>query len=99
MAEQDPVALSGLILEEELELGLDELCGICGVEHQHVVALVEEGVLEMRSQTEWRFGGEAVRRVRTAMRLQRDLGVNVAGIALALELMDRIAELERRLPR
>jgi hypothetical protein len=27
--------------------------------------------------------------------LQRDLGVNLAGAALALELLDRIAELER----
>jgi len=27
--------------------------------------------------------------------LQRDLGVNLAGAALALELLDRITELER----
>jgi hypothetical protein len=28
------------------------------------------------------------------VRLQRDLGVNLAGAALALELLDRIADLE-----
>jgi chaperone modulatory protein CbpM len=33
--------------------------------------------------------------VRTVRRLQRDLGVNLPGAALALELLDRIAELER----
>jgi len=37
-----------------------------------------------------------VKRVRTAVHLQRDLGVNLAGAALALELLDRIAELEHR---
>jgi len=36
-----------------------------------------------------------LRRVKTAIHLQRDLGVNLAGAALALELLDRITELER----
>jgi chaperone modulatory protein CbpM len=35
------------------------------------------------------------RRVRTVVRLQRDLGVNLPGAALALELLDRIDELQR----
>jgi chaperone modulatory protein CbpM len=38
-----------------------------------------------------------VRRVRTVVRLQRDLGVNLPGAALALELLERIEELQRRL--
>jgi chaperone modulatory protein CbpM len=96
MTQQDTSVLTGLIVEE-VELSLDELCGICAVERQRVVELVEEGVIETRSVSEWRFGGQAVRRTLTALRLQRDLGLNVAGTALALELMDRIDALERQL--
>ncbi len=42
--------------------------------------------------TEWRFSGAALRRARLALRLERDLELNLAGVALALELME---ELER----
>jgi chaperone modulatory protein CbpM len=44
----------------------------------------------------WRFDGFAVVRVQRAVRLQQDLGVNLAGIALALELLDEIEALRRR---
>ena len=57
--------------------------------------MVQEGVLEPvgGSREQWRFGVSSIRRVRTAVRLQRDLGVNLAGAALALELLDRIADI------
>ncbi len=47
--------------------------------------------------SQWRFPGVSVRRVRTVVRLQRDLGVNVAGAALAIELLDEINALRARL--
>ena len=36
------------------------------------------------------FSAIELRRARTAMRLQRDLGVNLAGIALILDLLDEV---------
>ena len=45
----------------------------------------------------WRFHISGVRRVRTVVRLQRDLGSNLAGAALALELPDRVEKLQRQL--
>ena len=46
-----------------------------------------------------RFRGASLRRARVAVRLTRDLEVNTAGIALALDLLDEIAELRTRLTR
>lgn len=40
--------------------------------------------------TLWRFSGKSLRRARSAHRLQRDLGLNLAGIALVLDLMDEL---------
>jgi chaperone modulatory protein CbpM len=37
--------------------------------------------------------------MRRAARLMHDLDINAAGVALALDLLDRIAELESRLRR
>jgi len=47
----------------------------------------------------WRFGGDSLARMRLATRLMQDLEINSAGVALALDLLDRIAELESRLRR
>ena len=101
MAEKD--ILRGELIEEQTLITLDELCEHCTVESTQIVVLVEEGILEPRGARpapeqarEWRFHISSVWRVRTVMHLQRDLGVNLPGAALALELLDRIAELERR---
>jgi chaperone modulatory protein CbpM len=89
--------LSGHILEEQDEFSLTEFCSICAVEERQVVELVEGGVIETRSVTQWRFSGDDLRRARISLRLQRDLGVNPAGSALVLDLLGRIEALERRL--
>ena len=46
-------------------------------------------------KTEWRFHGTEVRRARIALRLERDLGINVAGVALVLELLEELEQLRR----
>jgi chaperone modulatory protein CbpM len=68
------------------------------VEIQTIATLVSEGILEPRGNDveHWQFSVGSLRRVKTVIHLQRDLGVNLAGAALALDLLDRIAELERR---
>ena len=93
--------LSGYILEEEIELTLADLCEACSIHAERVVELVEEGVLEPvgPNTTKWRFSGVSLRRARTALRLQHDLEVNLAGVALILDLMDEIASLKAQLNR
>ena len=102
MAEHQP--LHGQLIEEETLISLDELCRHCTVETEEVVTLVREGIIDPAAPAadqdetgRWCFHISSVRRVRTVIRLQRDLGVNLPGAALALELMDRIEELQRRL--
>jgi chaperone modulatory protein CbpM len=89
----------GQVLEEATGLTLLELSRACGVEPDEVQVWVIEGVLEPegRSPHDWRFAGSALRRARLAMRLARDLEVNTAGVALALDLLDEIDALKARL--
>lgn len=91
--------LAGEILEEELRLTLTQLSDACHVRREWVLELVEEGVIEPQGRRgqEWLFAGSSLRRVRVALRLQRDLGVNLSGAALALELMDELEALRARL--
>ncbi|MDJ0892287.1 MAG: chaperone modulator CbpM [Gammaproteobacteria bacterium] len=93
--------LSGDVLEEEVELTFIELCRACRLPAERVVELVQEGVVEPqgRDPEHWRFRGASLARVRCALRLQRDLGVNTAGAALALELLEELEFLRLRLER
>ena len=91
--------VSGFILEEQVGLTLAELCRACGVRAELLVELVEEGVISPSGEAPevWRFTGVHLRHARVAVRLQRDMGVNPAGAALALQLMDEVELLRGRL--
>ena len=93
--------LQGQVVEEEMEMTLIELCHACDAPQEQITVWVLEGVLEPRGQQpqEWRFGGAALQRARLALRLTRDLEINPAGVALALDLLEEIAALETQLKR
>jgi chaperone modulatory protein CbpM len=92
-------SLSGEIFEEYAVLSVDELSRLCSVDRAFIVELVEEGVLSVLEidVTEWRFPGAALRRARTALRLQRDLEINLPGVALALDLMEELDRVRKEL--
>jgi chaperone modulatory protein CbpM len=92
-------ALRGSVVEEEVQLTTLELCRACNATAQQIELWVVEGVLEPSGRTpdEWRFGGSSLARMRLAMRLARDLEINTPGVALTLDLLERIAALEARL--
>ena len=87
------------ILEEHAQLTLADLCRACAVHAERIIELVDVGVLEPvgREPARWRFGGASLHRTRMALRLQRDLGIDLVGTALALELLDEIESLRTRL--
>lgn len=87
------------ILEEQAGLTLADLCRACAVQAELLVELVEEGVIVPQGDApeSWRFTGVHLRHARVAIRLQRDLGVNPAGAALALQLMDELEAVRARL--
>ncbi len=89
---------SGHVLEEELELSLAELSQTCSANAEWLMSLVAEGIIDpLPGDHHWRFNGASVYRVRRVQRLQDDLGVNVAGAALAIELLEEIERLRNRL--
>ena len=86
------------IVEDELEVSLAELSLACGVHAEWLISLVEEGILEpLETEPQWRFSGSSIQRARVVQRLQQELGVNLAGAALALDLLDEIETLRERL--
>ncbi|MBY6068840.1 chaperone modulator CbpM [Leisingera aquaemixtae] len=82
-----------------VSLTLEELCRFCHADRNWVIELVEHGVLEPEGASiqNWRFHSISIARAKKARRLNRDLGVNAAGIALVLDLLAERDEMLRRL--
>ena len=102
MTERDTNAMPGAIFDETTEITIVELREVCSIETKLIDEMIDEGILEPTGggRSEKRlFPYSSLRRTRTVIHLQRDLGLNLAGAALALELLDRIENLRAQLRR
>ena len=84
---------------DSIRMTLGELCLAHAVSAEHVVDMVMEGVLEPIGSTreEWRFTELHFHNAGIAVRLQRDLGINLPGVALALQLLQELQDMRQRL--
>lgn len=76
---------------------LIELSRRCRCQPHIMRRFVDIGLLEPISQGDVPlFGSSTIIRARKALRLRRDFRLNLDAVALVMELLDRIEELERR---
>jgi chaperone modulatory protein CbpM len=89
----------GQVIDDRTEITIVQLCRRCSVETELVLRLVDEGIIEPSRQEGdlLFFPHSCAKRTQVVLRLRSDLGVNMAGAALALELLDRIENLQSRL--
>ncbi len=101
MVKQTTNILCGYIIENETRLTLRQLCDACAVRAEYIIELVDEGFIEPSGveKSHWCFSGVSMQRVQKAKRLQQDLGINLAGVVLAVELIDEIEQLRARIER
>ena len=71
------------------------------MEQAVIIEFVEEGIVEPRgiNAHPWQFSGVMLPRIAQALRLQRDLELNTAGVAVALDLLSEIEDLRKQLNR
>lgn len=81
-------------------ISLKELSRLCECHHSVILRLYQAGLFDPVSLSgEPLFDRDAAMRIRKALRLKRDLNLNIDAVAVVMELLDRIQELERRLKR
>jgi len=85
-------------IDEDVVYTVTELCRACRIEQSYVVELVSHGIIEPQDDNKgvWHFDAAEAARTRRASRLHRDLDLDLEGVALALELMDRNRKLRER---
>ena len=91
--------IKGVLIERSSPLNLDELAQAVHLRAEMIVEMVEYHLLEPEGQspTNWQFDDINFKRAKIAASFHRDLEVNLQGIALALDLLDKIDRLEQRL--
>src|ERR1700730_4470889 len=92
-------AIETQVLAEGDWLSVTQVCRASEIDVAVVIELAELGLVCPRGTEpkEWQLPARELARLRTAARLIRDLGVNVSGAALAVELLEARRELETRL--
>ncbi len=91
--------IKGILIERSAPLTLDELAQAVHLRNEIIIEMVEHHLLEPEGQTpdHWQFDDVNLKRAKIAASFHRDLEVNLQGIALALDLLERIERLEQRL--
>jgi chaperone modulatory protein CbpM len=94
--------MGGTLLDDEISFTLAELCKVCDVHAEKLLDMVQEGLIEPQgnvreiTQMHWRFSAHALQRVQVALRLERDLNINLEGVAMVLDLLDEVHDLRDR---
>jgi len=91
--------LEAHVLGEGDWIAAAEVCQLCRLELDAVMELAALGVVAPRESRpgQWQVPATALPRLRVVGRLMQDLGVNVSGAALAVELLEAQRELESRI--
>ncbi len=93
--------MTGEVLSEDHKLALGDICESCGLSESKVITYIEEGLVEVQGNDVklWRFSEISMVQIQKVHRLEKDLRLNPAGAALALELMSQIEDLKNQLRR
>jgi chaperone modulatory protein CbpM len=81
-------------------LSLVEVCQVINIAPEVLVEFVEFGIVEPirgHSAKNWQFSAMTLRRARTALHLQKDLHLDLRGLALTLDLLEEVNELRQRI--
>ncbi|ETI58162.1 chaperone modulator CbpM [Marinomonas profundimaris] len=85
---------------EHVLFTLEEVCERCGAHTDIIIEMVEYGIVEpveQPSPEDWYFNSQALVRLQRAQRLMNELELNLSGVALSLELLDEIDDLQKHI--
>ena len=92
------VHIAAIVEEETDDLTPEELALRCGLRPAALEAYTRVGVVQFNASS-GRFPVLAVGRLRRAIRLRRDLGVDLAAVGIVLDLVSRLEAMEAEIER
>lgn len=91
--------ITAIVMEETASYSLIEVCDKYHIPKELLLEMIEEGLFSHKPSDiqHLTLVQRDLQRIESALRLHRDLGVNLAGVALALDLLDELDKLRREL--
>lgn len=76
--------------------GVEQVCLVVEISRPELIQVIELGIVEPLgdSPEDWRFDNDMLSALRRAQRLHRQLEVGWPGIALAMQLLDQVEQLQ-----
>ncbi|CAM2799695.1 putative chaperone-modulator protein CbpM [Legionella steigerwaltii] len=89
----------GVLIEETTTISFNEVCQKYRIPKELLLEMVEYGLFSIKTtQTEHlKLNQKDLRKIESAFRLHQDLGINLPGVALALDLLEKIDQLNEEL--
>lgn len=87
------------VLVDDYSVSFVEVCEGYNISEQQLLEILEHGLISAieTPNRQLEFDREMVLRICRALRLQDDLGLNAAGVVLALELLDELDNVHQEL--
>jgi chaperone modulatory protein CbpM len=91
--------IAGVLMDEHTTISFIEICEEYDIPEEELLELVEYGIVDVpvKQVKKATFDYQSLSRIQSALRLKYELGINSQGIALALELLDKVEALEEKL--
>lgn len=91
--------ITATLIDDDQLFTLADLCRACDVHAEMISEMIDFGIIEPCGDVapKLQFSGSCLWRVSTVVRLQSDLGINLAGAALALDLLEELRDLRQQL--
>ncbi|WP_298628448.1 chaperone modulator CbpM [uncultured Legionella sp.] len=91
--------LIGMLIEETTTYTFVEVCHRYNIPEALLNEMIEYGLFPNQPTDPQKIAidQKALRRIESAFRIHHDLGINLPGVALALELMDKMEKMQSEL--
>jgi chaperone modulatory protein CbpM len=91
--------LIGVLIEESKTISYTEVCHRYHIPEKLLMEMMEHGLFSNKSTEleKLKLNQKELHRIESAFRLHRDLGINLPGVVLAIELLEQIEKMDEEL--
>jgi chaperone modulatory protein CbpM len=93
----DKTVIAGVLMDGSASLTFVEVCQTCHISKDDLLNLIEHGFLEQQALLSQQINEDALAKIQSACRLQEDLGLNIPGVVLAMELLEELVQVREEL--
>ncbi len=95
----DKKIMAGVLMDEHTSITFMDICEKCNISEETLFEMVEYGLCNPQAAPVQyaHFDEKTLSRIQSACRLQHDLGINLPGVVLILELLDELEKTREEL--